>query len=381
MRCSAHALLPRCRAGPPGSRFGDAQRPVEPGAAASLGSSHTIEPRACPACPTRRDRCGLAGLGVVRADTTAAGEPDDGDDPVAAGRQHRQRRHGRRHHRAPGVRGAPTRWTFRSRARRWRPCRAEGGLVFVDDPDRRHRRQPQRPVRARLHRHRRRRVPGHGRRGRATHRRGVPGPAARCTCGPTSARSAPTSSASPAPPGPWPPEKRPQVAGRFHRTARCPEPPRRRHQIRAGRRAIDIDTRFITTPTALKLAVMILGVACVLASIVALALLDRASADGSRPPRRRRRVGLSTWLADAGVIGALLVWHRGRRRFVRRRLQPDHRPGFRRRRLHHQLLPLLRRPRRPRSTGIRACWRTWRRSAPPESGCGCPPPPRRSAPG
>ncbi|UXA17854.1 arabinosyltransferase domain-containing protein [Mycobacterium sp. SMC-4] len=94
-------------------------------------------------------------------------------------------------------------------------------------------------------------------------------------------------------------DKRPQVAGAFT-------------ELEVGMDAglaarIDVDTRFITSPTALKTAVMVLGVLCVLASIVALALLDRAA--GRRPPTRWRRVGLSTWLADTGVVGALLVWH------------------------------------------------------------------------
>jgi arabinosyltransferase A len=73
---------------------------------------------------------------------------------------------------------------------------------------------------------------------------------------------------------------------------------------------IDVDTRFITSPTTLKLAVMVLGIAAVVASIVALAVLDRRS--GRRVPRAWRpfwRVGLSTWLADIGVVGALLLWH------------------------------------------------------------------------
>lgn len=99
------------------------------------------------------------------------------------------------------------------------------------------------------------------------------------------------------------PEKRPQVAGVFTDLEVSAQ--------ETGLSArIDIDTRFITSPTALKLAVMVLGVACVVASIVGLALLDRRS--GRRLPRdlrRRRRVGPSTWLADAGVVGALLVWH------------------------------------------------------------------------
>ena len=112
--------------------------------------------------------------------------------------------------------------------------------------------------------------------------------------------------------GTLPPENRPQVAGIFTEL-----------EVPAGTGAapaatsdtgvsatIDIDTRFITTPTNLKLAVMILGVACVVASIIALVLLDRTSGRRIRWDRgRRRRVGASTWLADTGVVGALLVWH------------------------------------------------------------------------
>ncbi|BBY81426.1 arabinosyltransferase [Mycolicibacterium pulveris] len=73
---------------------------------------------------------------------------------------------------------------------------------------------------------------------------------------------------------------------------------------------IDVDTRFISSPTTLKLAVMVLGVACVIGSIVALAMLDRRS--GRRVPRGWRRfwrVGFWHWLADVGVIGTLLLWH------------------------------------------------------------------------
>ena len=96
------------------------------------------------------------------------------------------------------------------------------------------------------------------------------------------------------------PEKRPQVTGVFTELDVPPDT--------AGLSAtIDVDTRFITSPTTLKLAVMVLGVLCVIASIAALAVLDRAS--GRRRSGRRRRVGLSTWLADAGVVAALLLWH------------------------------------------------------------------------
>ncbi|MGP4056360.1 arabinosyltransferase domain-containing protein [Mycobacterium sp. 4D054] len=98
------------------------------------------------------------------------------------------------------------------------------------------------------------------------------------------------------------PDKRPQVSGVFTDLETGPD---------SGIRArIDVDTRFISTPTTLKLAVMVLGVLCVIASIVALAVLDRTS--GRRIPRglgRRRRAGLWTWLTDAAVIGSLLIWH------------------------------------------------------------------------
>lgn len=73
---------------------------------------------------------------------------------------------------------------------------------------------------------------------------------------------------------------------------------------------IDVDTRFITSPTALKVAVMVLGVACVIASIVALMALDRRSGRRVRNSWRRLwRVGVATWLADIGVVGTLLLWH------------------------------------------------------------------------
>ncbi|KUI35153.1 arabinosyltransferase [Mycobacterium sp. IS-1496] len=97
-------------------------------------------------------------------------------------------------------------------------------------------------------------------------------------------------------------DKRPQVAGVFTELEVAPQP---------GLTArIDVDTRFVTSPTLLKLAVMTLGVLCVIGSIVALAVLDRRVGRGvPRAWRKLRRVGLSTWLADIGVIGALLIWH------------------------------------------------------------------------
>lgn len=99
-----------------------------------------------------------------------------------------------------------------------------------------------------------------------------------------------------------PVEQKPQVAGVFTDL-----------KVAAGpglSARIDVDTRFITSPTFLKTALMTLGVLATLASIVALAVLDRR--EGRRVPnawRRFWRVGVATWLADAVVIATLGLWH------------------------------------------------------------------------
>ena len=73
------------------------------------------------------------------------------------------------------------------------------------------------------------------------------------------------------------PEKKPAVGGIFTDLAVPAQP---------GLSArIDVDTRFIVAPTVLKRAVMALGGLSVLASIVALAALDRRS--GRRTPSSR----------------------------------------------------------------------------------------------
>ncbi|MGV0810336.1 arabinosyltransferase domain-containing protein [Mycolicibacterium boenickei] len=97
-------------------------------------------------------------------------------------------------------------------------------------------------------------------------------------------------------------EKKPQVAGLFTDLKMAPQP---------GLSArVDVDTRFITSPTPLKLLVIALGVLCVVASIVALAVLDRRSGHRVRGAWRRFvKVPLATWIADIGVIGGLLLWH------------------------------------------------------------------------
>ncbi len=95
------------------------------------------------------------------------------------------------------------------------------------------------------------------------------------------------------------PEKKPQVTG-VYTELKVPA-----QQALSAR--IDIDTRFITSPTALKTAAMVAGILCVLASILALAILDRRfgmprwTGDGRRLPAH--------WPVDFGVIGTLLLWH------------------------------------------------------------------------
>jgi arabinosyltransferase A len=113
-------------------------------------------------------------------------------------------------------------------------------------------------------------------------------------------------------------EKKPQVGGIFTDLKVAAQP---------GLSArIDIDTRFITTPTALKKLVMAAAALAVLVAIIALAVLDRHSRGGTlvnwrspiawlsryRPREQRAnwwRIGWAAWLSDAGVIATLLVWH------------------------------------------------------------------------
>ncbi len=95
------------------------------------------------------------------------------------------------------------------------------------------------------------------------------------------------------------PDKKPQVTGVFTDLKVAPQP-----SLSAR---IDVDTRFITTPTPLKSAVMAAGVLCVIASIAALFLLDRRWT--VRRVAAARRGPLSHWPVDLAVIGTLLVWH------------------------------------------------------------------------
>ena len=106
--------------------------------------------------------------------------------------------------------------------------------------------------------------------------------------------------------GTLPPDKKPQVTGVFT-DLKLPTPgPATWGPALSAR--ITVDTRFITNPTPLKLAVMVAGVLCVIASIAALAVLDRrGQRTGPGTPAGRRPV--RHWVVDAGVIGTLLVWH------------------------------------------------------------------------
>ncbi|MGZ4529741.1 MAG: arabinosyltransferase domain-containing protein [Mycobacterium sp.] len=115
-----------------------------------------------------------------------------------------------------------------------------------------------------------------------------------------------------------PSEKKPQVGGIFT-DLKVPAQP--------GLSArVDVDTRFITAPTALKQLAIAGGALAVLTAVIALAALDRRSRGGGTlvnwrspiawlsryRPRARwsswRRVGIATWIADAGVIATLLLW-------------------------------------------------------------------------
>ena len=235
-----------CLARPPQAHRG-------PASSTHSAASLTIDPRA----PRRHERsqriprsvaviAGIVGL-LLCAGPAAAGEADHGHHAVAAGPAPTARHPD---HRAAGVRGAARARHLhpvpgdRHPARRaaawcsppcppaaWTPART--GCSCAPTPTWSSSRSATRWPRWR----------------RA--RPSPPAPAACCTSGPTPAGSAPTSSAYPAPPGTLPAEKKPQVGGIFT-DLKVPAQP--------GLSArIDIDTRFITSPTALKKVVMVVG--------------------------------------------------------------------------------------------------------------------------
>jgi len=94
------------------------------------------------------------------------------------------------------------------------------------------------------------------------------------------------------------PDKKPQVTGVFTDLKVQPQP--------GLSASIDVDTRFITSPTPLKLAVMVTGVLCVMASIAALGWLDRGATARRLAAARHR---WKHWPLDLGVVATLLLWH------------------------------------------------------------------------
>ncbi|WP_079628657.1 arabinosyltransferase domain-containing protein, partial [Mycobacteroides abscessus] len=72
-----------------------------------------------------------------------------------------------------------------------------------------------------------------------------------------------------------------------------------------------VDTRFISSPTTLKLAAMVLGIGAVAIAIAALAVLERGGRKLPRKPFRLpgRAALLTNGVADIGVVGTLLLWH------------------------------------------------------------------------
>ncbi|NEW48109.1 arabinosyltransferase, partial [Nocardia cyriacigeorgica] len=92
---------------------------------------------------------------------------------------------------------------------------------------------------------------------------------------------------------------RPQMVGVFTELDQA--------QLDGIRLHADIDSRFSSSPTALKLAAMIIAVLSTIVALIALHLLD--TADG----RRARRFLPAHWwrftLADGAVLGTLALWH------------------------------------------------------------------------
>ena len=167
---------------------------------------------------------------------------------------------------APLVSGAPQALDISIPCQAIATLPADGRSRAVDGAAEGQRRHQGRPVRPRHRRRGVRRVPRHGGRGR-------PRPAVAAGSCSTLHIWANVGQVGadfvgiPGAAGTLAPEKKPQVAGIFTDLKVAAQP---------GLSArIDVDTRFITSPTMLKLAAMVLGVVSVLASIVALAVLDR----------------------------------------------------------------------------------------------------------
>ena len=120
---------------------------------------------------------------------------------------------------------------------------------------------------------------------------------------------------------------------------------------------------------------MALGGLAVLASIVALAVLDRQSGRpdaGATGGMSLAGQAIATWLADAGVIGTLLLWH------VIGATSSDDGYNLTIARVAGQAGYVANYYRYFGTTEApfdwyQACSPIWRRSAPPACGCGCRP--------
>lgn len=142
---------------------------------------------------------------------------------------------------------------------------------------------------------------------------------------------------------------------------------------------IDIDTRFITQPTILKLAVMASrGVVRARPSIAALCVRPARHAPPVTWPTGRP--ARAHWPSDAGVIGTLLLRH------VIGPISSDDGYNLTIARIsgeagyaanYYRYFGASEAP----STGTVGAGPAGRRSVPPGCGCGCPPPPRRSGAG
>ncbi|MFE3542200.1 arabinosyltransferase domain-containing protein [Nocardia sp. NPDC059177] len=94
-------------------------------------------------------------------------------------------------------------------------------------------------------------------------------------------------------------DKRPQIVGVYTDLDAA--------ALTGARLHADIDSRFTSTPSTLKLVAMILAAVTTVAALIALHLLD--TADGRRARRFLPRHWLKPTWTDAVVVGTLLLWH------------------------------------------------------------------------
>ncbi|MFW0786230.1 arabinosyltransferase domain-containing protein [Gordonia sp. CPCC 206044] len=107
------------------------------------------------------------------------------------------------------------------------------------------------------------------------------------------------------------PAQRPQVSGVF--TGLETPQVQRAVAARSGDAGlsvhVDIDNRFDSSPSAVKLAVMVIGILAVILAFIAIAVLDVANGYHRRIGRMNLRRLLFPRVADIAVTAALVVWH------------------------------------------------------------------------